>query len=100
MINLAESKKDHYGFFVKDTTIYENQILRFNGENLLGRSFNDVTCIIFQNCFITKIPQNLIPIFPNLEILMVQNSGLKNICRDDIVEYKNLKLFNCIYNEI
>jgi len=90
-----------YGcFMVSEENIPDNQQFKFSGQHESGKTNMDVLFVQFENCTLSKIPQGLTKIFPNLEILEIWNSNLKNICKNDLVEYKNLKKFRCEYNEV
>lgn len=85
---------------IKDQKILENQEIKFIGKHEVGRSKYDVASIYFHNCEITKVPQGLTKIFPNLKIMDIRISNLKKLTRIDLVEYKNLKEFRCYLNQI
>jgi len=80
--------------------VYRHQIpadveLKFVENHKEGKTDNDVKCICFHYCKMTKIPQGLTRKFPNLEILQIYaSSGLKNISKSDLIEYNNLKEIN------
>lgn len=98
-----KSDIDNENYFVcgvKDQKILENHDLKFIGKHEVGRSKYDVTSIYFHNCEVTKVPQGLTKIFPNLTTIDIRISNLKNLCRNDLIEYKNLKEFRCYLNQI
>ncbi|KAL7013149.1 hypothetical protein ACKWTF_015220 [Chironomus riparius] len=78
---------------VVDQIIPEDQELKFIGQHKDGKSNDDVIFVKFNSCTVTKVPQGLTKIFPNMIVLMITNSKLKNISKDDLIEYKNLKAF-------
>lgn len=83
---------DHYTCKVSDKKIPEGTELEFYGQHKEGKSNSDVTAIYFGNCEIPKVPQGLTKIFPHLEVLNIDYSGLKSLTREDLAEYKNLKI--------
>ncbi|KAL7023514.1 hypothetical protein ACKWTF_012649 [Chironomus riparius] len=60
----------------------------------------DVTGVIFNKCNLTKVPQGLPRIFPNMKIFSIWNSSLKNVSRNDLAEYKNIEKIGFCSNEI
>jgi len=86
--------------FVSHEKISENHELKFTGQHQSGKTNMDVQSVEFNLCTVTKVPQGLTKIFPNLNILKILNSNLENICKSDLVEYKNIKRFNCNENEV
>ncbi|KAL7013226.1 hypothetical protein ACKWTF_015274 [Chironomus riparius] len=92
--------KEPYGCWIKDQEIAENQQINFIGQHLNGKTNNDVISIQFDSCTVTKIPQGLTKIFPNLVIFEIDNSKLSQITKNDLKEYKNLKKFICTRNEL
>jgi len=101
-INCTYAKCDEfYHCLVTDwQQIPENQELNFTGQHESGKTNMDVLYVEFRYCLVTKVPQGLTKIFPNLEVLEICDSKLKNICKNDLIEYKNLKQFRCEYNEV
>jgi len=90
-----------FNCIIKDQQIPENQDVKIIGQYQVGTTHNeDVHCVQFERCKITKIPQGLTKIFPNLTVLNIEKSKLKKIAKDDLIEYKNLKKFRCGNNEI
>lgn len=85
---------------IVDQIIPENMELNFIGQHEDGKTNMDVISIKFINCTVTKIPQALTKSFPNLKILWITNSMLKEICKADLVEYKNFEDFCFDNNEI
>ncbi|CAG9807464.1 unnamed protein product [Chironomus riparius] len=60
----------------------------------------DVTGVIFNKCNLTKVPQGLPRIFPNMKIFSIWNSSLKNVSRNDLAEDKNIEKIGFCSNEI
>ncbi|CAG9811139.1 unnamed protein product [Chironomus riparius] len=89
-----------YGCRVTDQEIPENQDCKISGQHESGMSNNDVISVHFENCTITKVPQGLIKIFPNLRILDIWNSKLSKICKNDLIDYVNLKKLRCEFNNL
>jgi len=89
-----------------DSIEIKNQIIPANREPKLIESFqnvkinNNVLAVKFSNCIVTKVSQGLTKIFPNLKILIINNSKLKKISKSDLAEYKNLEKFICEENDI
>ena len=89
-----------YRCFVRNHQIPEGVELKFVGTHQAGKTDDDVKCIFFHECKITKVPKGLTKIFRNLEILQINFSDLKNVSRSDLIEYKNFKEFNFYGNNI
>jgi len=92
--------REFYRCLVKAQYIPANQELKFIGQLIDGTTNMDVIHVEFNRCTVTKVPQGLTKIFPNLRILEIWNSNLTKICKNDLVEYKNLKELKCSLNEI
>ncbi|CAH1734652.1 unnamed protein product [Chironomus riparius] len=97
--NLSSGKR-LYSFWTSDHHIPEDHEYKFIGEQTDGKSNTDVHEVMFNTCIMTKVPQGLTKTFPNLKMLIIYNSKLKKICKNDLVEYKNLENFTCSGNEI
>jgi len=78
-----------YRCCIKNQQIPENHKLNIIGQHKDGMSNKDVLCVEFNGCTVTKVPQGLTKIFPNLKILDIDGSKLKKISKNDLVEYKN-----------
>lgn len=89
-----------YNCFIRDQQIPENQEFKFIGQHEVGKANKDVTYAYFNSCTITKVPQGLTKIFPNLKVLSIFYSKLKKISKNDLVEYKNCKMLYFGCNEI
>jgi len=70
------------------------------GHHLNGRGNRDVVHVKLENCTLTRVPQGLTKIFPKMRSLSIQQCGLKDINRSDLMEYKNIEKFICCENEI
>lgn len=92
--------REYYSCIIDNQQIPENIELTFTGEHLSEKTHNDVSKVWFSTCTLTRVPQHLTKSFPNMTILSVTNSGLQNICKSDVTEYKKLKIFICDENEI
>jgi len=92
--------EEFYSCLVRNQQIPENQELNFTGQHESGKTNMDVLYVEFRYCTVTKVPQGLTKIFPNLTSLVIDGSELKKICKNDLVEYKNLKEFKFYRNEI
>lgn len=106
MIKCKFDKKQFGGKFlyrclVKEQKIPENQELRFNNKfHQTGKTNEDVTLINFDDCIVTAVPQGLTKVFPNLKVLVIFNSKLKQVSKNDLAEYKNLEVLHFGHNEI
>lgn len=89
-----------YRCCIKNQEIPENQELIIIGSHKNGMSNKDVLCIEFNSCIITKIPQGLTKIYPNLKILDIDGSKLRKIFKNDLIEYKNFEKLLFGRNEI
>jgi len=89
-----------YGCRVSEQQIPENRELNFTGQHEGGKANKDVLYVEFNRCTVTKVPQGLTKILPNMKRLEIWNSKLENICKNDLVEYKNLEKFTCSLNKI
>jgi len=85
---------------IKDQKIPESCEFKIIGQLEGRKTTEDVLCVEFENCTVTKIPQGLTKIFPNMNILRIFNSKLKDICKNDLVEYNNFKRFHFDQNEL
>ena len=86
-----------YGCEIENHQIPEDRELKFIGKHLNGKTNYDVQDIKFKDCNITKVPQGLQRIFPNLKVLDINNSKLKKISKNDLIEYKYLKIL--VFND-
>ncbi|XP_070504867.1 uncharacterized protein [Chironomus tepperi] len=83
-----------------DQTIPENTTIIPDGTHKSDRRNEHVESVDLSNCKLTKVPQGLTRIFPNLKVLYIQYSGLTTITKSDLAEYKNLERINITYNDI
>jgi Leucine-rich repeat (LRR) protein len=90
----------YYRCSVTNQQISENCELKFIGQHQEEKTNEDVTYVSFNSCTATKVPQGITKIFPNLKVLHIYNSNLKNISKNDLVEFKNLKMCWCTNNKI
>lgn len=89
-----------YTCYVEDQTIPENIPLKFIGRHDFRKSNSTVARIWFLNCKMTKFPQGLSNVFPNLKSFVILHTNLQKISKDDIAEYKNLERFSIGRSEI
>ncbi|CAG9811216.1 unnamed protein product [Chironomus riparius] len=89
-----------YQRIIKDQEVPQNSKFEFSGQHLPKKYDPDVTFIEFRDCKCPKVPQGLTKTFPNLKVLSICNSKLKDISKDDMAEYKNLFKFICHKNEV
>lgn len=68
-----------------------NKTLKFCGDGITDETHLSIKSIYFEKCLMRKIPKGLSEIFPNLEILSVNQCGLEKISKDDLKTFKNLK---------
>ncbi|KAG5683979.1 hypothetical protein PVAND_013234 [Polypedilum vanderplanki] len=69
-----------------------------NGQHLEGLSNVDVRAITFTTIEVSKIPQGLGKVFPNLMSLSVDDFGLEVIYSSDLRDFKNLTFFSAMGN--
>jgi len=80
-----------YTCFINSQKIPENVEFRSVGCHELKHSNKDVRVVVFHYCEITKVPQRITKLFPNIQDLSIWNSNLEKITKDDLYEYKNLE---------
>jgi len=80
-----------YACKILSEVINEDEPLEFEGKHDVGKSNEAVKEVTFEHCNMKKVPQGLKKLFPNFEILIISYSGLENVTRGDLAEYKNLK---------
>ncbi|KAG5670671.1 hypothetical protein PVAND_000919 [Polypedilum vanderplanki] len=64
--------------------------LEFIGDHFPNRSNSDVDAITFQGCYVDRLPQGIIKIFPNLKYFEFSRSNLNYIDREDLKEFENV----------
>lgn len=89
-----------YQCIIKDQEIPQNEDFEFSGYHLFRKYETDVTFVEFRDCNCSKVPQGLTKSFPNLKVLAISNSKLKELSKDDLVEYENLQKFICDRNDV
>ncbi|CAG9811214.1 unnamed protein product [Chironomus riparius] len=89
-----------YQCIIKDQEALNEEDYEFSGQHLTKKYDPDVTFVEFRDCNCPKVPQGLTKTFPNLKVLSICNSKLKDISKDDMAEYKNLQRFICDQNEV
>jgi len=82
------------GYFAK------SQPLNFCCKHPHGVTNDYVYNVQFEFSIMEKIPVGLAEKFPNLKILNIFKSRLKEISKNDLLEYKNLERFFCSGNEL
>jgi len=92
--------EDHFTCVIEDQQIPENCELKLIGQYQDRKTNNDVVFVKFENCIVTKVPQGLTKSFPNMNKVQISDSNFKKVCKNDLVEYKNLKVLNFNYNWI
>ncbi|XP_070494578.1 uncharacterized protein [Chironomus tepperi] len=95
----CEARRVFYTCYISEQNIPEDE-LKFTGEHKYGNTNDDVAEVNFSNCNVTKVPQGLTAIFPNLKSLSICGSKLKELRKIDLTEYKELEILgfanNCI----
>ncbi|KAL7013127.1 hypothetical protein ACKWTF_015208 [Chironomus riparius] len=97
---ITHSNKKFYRCTVTRELIPTNKELKFIGQHGDGMTNQHVRYLQFSDCRVAKVPQGLTKIFPNLKVLIISNSKLKKISKNDLCEYKNLTELMCSNNEI
>lgn len=76
----------------------DRNVTEIRGNHTSGNNDSDVLAIALSNQLLTNgVPTNIDYFFPNLSVLSVSNSGIRQISRDDLSPFKNLQaliLFN------
>ncbi|XP_070504578.1 protein roadkill-like [Chironomus tepperi] len=85
------NKKVYVCRFYKQTIPENTTIIPDGTHKSASRGNEHVDCALFADCKLTKVPQGLTRIFPNLKVLYIQYSGLTTITKSDLAEYKNLE---------
>ncbi|CAG9811673.1 unnamed protein product [Chironomus riparius] len=85
---------------IKDQPIQPNKVLVFNGQHNPNKTNQNIEGIYFINCKLSKVPQGITRVFPNLHMLLIRNTNLSKISRSDLFEYRNFKIFLFTGNEI
>jgi len=70
------------------------------GLHLDEKSNNDVDFILFDKCDVPKIPKGITKVFPNLKVLDIDFSNLKEINKSDLEVYKQLERFSSNGNDV
>ncbi|XP_070493828.1 uncharacterized protein [Chironomus tepperi] len=83
-----------------EQSIPENTTIIPDGKHESARGNEHVESVQFIACSLTKVPQGLTRIFPNLKVLDIFESGLKTITKSDLAEYKNLERIYIEHNKI
>ncbi|KAG5670670.1 hypothetical protein PVAND_000918 [Polypedilum vanderplanki] len=90
-----------YTCCIQNKIIDENEkIERIYGVHLNKKTYQDVILVYFNDCKISKVPQGLTTIFPNMQGIVINNSNLTYIEREDLKEYNKLKMLYIENNKI
>jgi len=89
-----------YGCWIQNQQIPEDRELKFTAKHKEGKTNYDVHHIQFKNCTVTKVPQGLKKIFPNLKNLEIWNSKLKKVSKHDLMEYKYIEKLSFKDNDL
>ena len=65
-----------------------------------GWKNENVSGVIFNKCIMTKVPQGLTKIFPNMKIFSIWGSNLKVVTKSDMAEYRNIERIGFCSNQI
>lgn len=98
--NLLYANNNYYLCTVKRHFFHEKMELKFTDEHLPGRTNDDVTAVKFSMCVLQSVPQGLTKLFPNLQALYIEYSGLESLKKEDLTEYKNIEIFSCEGNQL
>lgn len=91
-----------FGPFV-GSNVYHCQVLQLNvqsagqfvdgitGNHVLEKTNSDVKVLWIINQICHYLPKNFENYFPNIEVLAITDSGLKNLTKDDLKVFKHLK---------
>lgn len=82
------------------TTEDDSSILSVLGDHLDGKWNEDVQQVIIQNASVEYFPNMFEIFFPNLESIVIKNSGLKHLRRSGFHDLTHLKYLNLSMNEI
>ncbi|KAL7013121.1 hypothetical protein ACKWTF_015203 [Chironomus riparius] len=90
--NIFLCGKNFFTCVVSKQIILEKNEIRLTGCNGYQEIINEeVRAVVFKDCQITKVPQGLTKIFPNLKILSIWRSNLKTVTKTDLIEYRNIE---------
>lgn len=89
-----------YGCIIKSQIISEEVALELVGDHLAEKNDLDVAALLICDCSITRTPQGLAKKFPNLTVLGIFNSNLKQIEREDLKEYSKCIELDLCSNKI
>jgi len=90
----------YYCCFIEGHLILKDAELKFIGDHEYIKTNLDVYGVEFNQCTVSQVPQGLTKIFPNLKMLAIKNSKLEEICKNDLIEYKNIEKFISYKNKI
>ncbi|KAG5670653.1 hypothetical protein PVAND_000901 [Polypedilum vanderplanki] len=97
--NTKYYNEEVYMCIVENQTIDKKSPLKF--VDFHGKeNNNDVLAVSFRDCNISRIPQGLTKVFPNLKHLIIFNSGLSHVNRESLKEYCGLRSLSLSSNNI
>ena len=70
------------------------------GQHKADKTDRDVEAIKFHNTKVHYMPRGLSKIFPNLRAIWIHHCGLKEITREDLIEFENIALLCLGNNEL
>jgi BTB/POZ domain len=91
-----------YTCFVNSASITEEgaKIISFKGNHVRGRRDEDVEAISFSDTTVECFPRDLIFFYPGLKAVEINNCGLKNITKKDLIGLENIEELTIDSNEL
>ena len=83
-----------YQCCIKNDPNEEIKDVKIQGKHVAGKNRHDVVAVKFVGCNLAKVPQNFTKIFPNLKYLIILNSQLQELDKEDLAEYKELEVID------
>jgi hypothetical protein len=80
----------HYTCQVQNQTVSEKNIVKVTGDHKPNRSNDDVIGVRFDDCELEFVPTGLTKIFKNMKILLIFNSKIKKLNKEDFAEYSQI----------
>lgn len=85
---------------VEDNEAVEHNVIEMHQQHLSDMANNDVKALIIEHQKVINIPDGLSQIFPNLQLIEINHSGMKTITVDDFKGLAQLKVIDLSHNEI
>ncbi|KAL7013146.1 hypothetical protein ACKWTF_015217 [Chironomus riparius] len=86
-----EDNNTFYGCYIYDHKIPLKANFKITGQHKGSKQHKDILFVYIMDCTVANIPQGFTRHFPNLKALLIESTNLKNISRNDLIEYKNLE---------